>query len=271
MRRISGKTFCRLSRQLSLAALFGSWLIIVAAPAGGEEATTAQPSTAATRAGAAAVQDFTEFLKAEAARAEAATKHESEAIENALKREGDAVEKSLTFFELVVGIAGTILVAGAGFLGWVLAAANRANKTDIQQEVSKQLPSKVAEEIETQFKNTLDRIARLENNVGEAERSLDRQRNAITDLVHWTMGTWPYRHLKSIHDKKVTNGTNEEFLFREDNAFKREMGYLIDNGYLENINLDCFKKGENMLDRLTITEIGRRYIEFRESLTPRPL
>jgi hypothetical protein len=123
-----------------LAALCGGWLLIFAVVASGEEATP-QPSAAGSQGGAAAVQNFTEFLKAEAARAEAATKHDSEVIEHALQRESDAIQHALTFFEYVVGAAGSILVVGAGFLGWVLVRANRASKIEIQQEVSKQLPS----------------------------------------------------------------------------------------------------------------------------------
>jgi hypothetical protein len=252
-------------------ALWGAWPLFAAVIANGEETIAPQPSIAAIQANAGAVQNFTEFLKAEAERAEAVTKHESDVIENALKRESDAVEKTLNFFKLVVAAAGAILVAGAGYLAWVLVAANRASKIDIQQEVSRQLPSKVFEEIETRFKSALDRITTLENNVDEAEKSLDKQRNAITNLIIWTMGEWPYNHLKSIYDMKARNSPNEAFKFQSNDAFKRELGYLIDNGYICNINLDEFKDTEPILHKLTLTDTGRRYVEFRESLAPKPL
>jgi hypothetical protein len=43
------------------------------------------------------------------------------------------------------------------------------------------------------------------------------------------------------------------------------MGFLIDNGFIENINLDLFKGGQNILDQLTVTEAGRLLISLRES------
>ena len=51
------------------------------------------------------------------------------------------------------------------------------------------------------------------------------------------------------------------------NAFKRELGFLIDNGFIENINLDLFEGGQNILDKLTITEAGRLLIALRENRT----
>ena len=134
-----------------------------------------------------------------------------------------------------------------------------------------QLTARVAEEIEARAKSTLERIATLESNIGNAEQSLGKQRKAIRDLVHWTMGYWPYNHLRVINDMKIRGNPNDRFEFRSENAFKRELGFLIDNGYLENINLDSFQDRENMLDKLTVTDAGRHYLAFRESLAPKPL
>ena len=240
-----------------LAAICGGWLSFVAFVAAAEEPMPAQPAGAATQTGAAALQNFTEFLKAEAARAETATKHDSEIIEHALKHQSDAIGNALVFFEYVVGTAGVILVAGAGLLGWLLKAASRATRTDIEREVRAQLKARVAEEIEARAKSTLDRIVTLERNIVDAEGSLGKQRNTITNLVHWTMGYWPHHHLKAINDMKI-RGNSARFEFQDQNAFKRELGFLIDNGYLENINLDEFRPGDNMLDRLVVTDACAR-------------
>jgi hypothetical protein len=60
-------------------ALSGTRLFLFTVSAIGEESATPQSSSAAAQANAAALQSFTELFKAEAARSEEATKHESEA------------------------------------------------------------------------------------------------------------------------------------------------------------------------------------------------
>ena len=65
----------------------------------------------------------------------------------------------------------------------------------------------------------------------------------------------------------MKNDSNQEFIFQNQNAFKRELGFLIDNGFIENINLDLFEGGQNILDKLTITEAGRLLIALRENRT----
>jgi hypothetical protein len=42
------------------------------------------------------------------------------------------------------------------------------------------------------------------------------------------------------------------------------LGFLIDNGLIQNINLDSFADRENIFDKLIITEAGKRYITLRE-------
>ena len=56
-------------RLLRLAAIFSCWLSFAGFVAAAEEPMPAEPTGAAAQAGAAALQNFTEFLKAEAARA----------------------------------------------------------------------------------------------------------------------------------------------------------------------------------------------------------
>lgn len=129
----------------------------------------------------------------------------------------------------------------------------------------------MADEIETRARSTLERIGTLEKNIGDAEQSLGKQKDTITNLVHWTLGYWPHHHLKAINDMKARGDHHNKFEFDDQNAFKRELGFLIDNGYLENINLDQFKQGDDILDRLTVTDAGKHYLTVRESLSPTPL
>jgi hypothetical protein len=76
----------------------------------------------------------------------------------------------------------------------------------------------VTEAIDAEIKTTVARIARrgseaeeelskqlgrAKDRVSEAEKRLDEQREVITDLVTLTIGQFPYRYLKSIHDKQT--------------------------------------------------------------------
>jgi hypothetical protein len=229
-----------------IAAFSAGWLLAVTADASGQEATAPQPQITAPQAGTAALQSFTDFLKAEAVRAEAATKHESEVIESAL-----------TTFKWIVGVVGALVLAGATVGGWMMAAWNRTTITGIfQDEIKAQVEARFRV-VDSEITNTLTRTVAL------AEK-LNKQQDMITKLVTMTTGVFPYAYLKDIYNKKIGKDPNQEFIFQDGNAFKREMGFLVDNGFIENVNLDFFKEKENILDKLIITEAGKLLIGLRE-------
>jgi hypothetical protein len=233
-----------------IAALSGAWLFAVTVGASGEEAMTPQPPSVATQAGAAAVQNFTEFLKAEAARAQEATRHDSEVIEHAL-----------TTFKWIVGVVGALVLAGATVAGWMMAAWNRTTITGIfQDEIKTQVQARFRE-VDSEITRTLTRVVALTD-------ELSKQQDIIAKLVTMTTGVFPYAYLKDIYNKKMKKDPNQVFIFQDQNAFKRELGFLIDNGFIENINLDLLEGGHNILDKLTITEAGRLLIALRENRTP---
>ena len=45
-----------------------------------------------------------------------------------------------------------------------------------------------------------------------------------------------------------------------------EINFLIDSGYLENVELSGFQDYSNILDKLKVTRTGERYVEFRENI-----
>jgi hypothetical protein len=262
--------FRRQRHRLFAAALGAGWLLGSVAGAAGAEAPAPQsPSETSQASVAAAVQSFTELLKAEAARSEEATKHEREVI-----------ERALTQFTWIVGIVGGILLAGAGLLGWAIKAWSRASKADIEKEVKRQIRDTVMETIESQLKATQMRLAGIDreaeafgkrldearNRVGAAEDRLEEQRDTIKDLVALTVGPFPYSYLKSIYDKKTGQDSVQEFILQEGASFKREMNFLIDSGYLENLDLSSFPDNSNILDKLAVSDKGKLYVKFREQL-----
>jgi hypothetical protein len=282
-------------RLLSLAAILSCWLSFAGFVAAAEEPMSAQPAGAAAQAGAAALQNFTEFLKAEAARAEAATKHESEIIDDSLKRQSDAIksesdtiERIFSAFQWAVGITGLLLLAGAAYLGHIMEVASRTTKTDIETEVKAQLHAtvadevraqlhgKVTEEIESHAKNTHRRIEDFETNTIDRARMMEaniverlgKQVDSIMNYFDLTMGTWPSHHLKTIYEKKIGKNSDSTFVFHDQDGFKSELGFLINKGYLhlDNTSLDKFKEGDNMLDKLIVTHTGKQYLDLREKL-----
>jgi hypothetical protein len=206
-------------------------------------------------------ENFAEFLKAE----EQATKHA-----------GDVVERSLTAFTWIVGVVGGLLVAGAALLGWAIQHWSRANKTDIQKEVEKQLKSEVVKAIESEIAATKRRIEQIGQDASEFSKQLEEARNqvlpaldtqqkTINQLIILTMGQYPYDYLKSIYNKKEGFDPKREFLWQQQPAFKREMGFLLDHGYLENIGLEQFTDQENIIDKLILTEAGKLYVKLRQA------
>ena len=218
-------------------------------------------------------RNFAEFLKAQATRSEEATRFEREVIQHAL-----------TVFTWIVGVVGALLVAGAALLGWAMAAWSRASKTDIEMEVKKQLPGHVTEVIGKEIKATRDRIGKLDEEAGQVAKELEEakgrvagtedqlkeQGDTITKLYALALGAFPYNYLKSIYDKKTGTDRNQEFTLQEGSSFKREINFLIDLGYLENIDLSRIADNSNILSKLAITEAGEQYIKFRESLPAKP-
>jgi hypothetical protein len=247
---------------LGVAVVSVVWLWAAVAAVKAQEATTSAPSNTTTQAATFAAQTFADFLKAE----ELATKHTS-----------DVIEQTLTAFEWIIGIVGAILISGAGLFAWALRTGNIADKKQMLEE----LRTRVTETIDREIGTTLTRVAQrgkeaeqeLSNQLDQArgkiaaaENALKEHGDIILDLVAFTVGQWPYNHLKAIYDKKTGLLPDKEFKFHEyPSSFKREIGFLIDNGYLQNINLDEFKDGDEMFDMLTITKAGEAYIRFRES------
>jgi Caspase domain len=126
-----------------------------------------------------------------------------------------------------------------------------------QQSITTQLLSE-QQSITTQLQN----IAR------QVEEQQEINRQLITIL---SRSSFPYAYLKDIYNMKMKADPDQEFLFQDQRAFKRELGFLIDNGFIENINLELFRDKENILDKLTITDAGREYVALNEGFTSKRL
>jgi hypothetical protein len=182
------------SSHFFLVAMSLVWLFAASIGAQGEESRTSQSPSVTMQADGAVAQNFAEFLKAE----EQATKHAS-----------DIIEHALAVFTWIVGVVGGLLVSGAALLGWAIALWSRASKTDIQDEVKKQLQGRVTEAIELESKETQRRITQLsketdeftaqlaeaKNRVNLAENTLSKQQDTINKLVIYSLAEIIYREL----------------------------------------------------------------------------
>ena len=123
--------------------------------------------------------NFTDFLKAEAARAQEATRHDSEVIEHAL-----------TTFKWIVGVVGALVLAGASAAGWMMAAWNRTTITGIfQREIKAQVEARFRE-VDSEIRRTLTRVVGLTD-------ELSKQQDTIAKLITMTTGVFPYVYLKA--------------------------------------------------------------------------
>ena len=141
------------------------------------------------------------------------------------------------------------------------------------------------ETIDSEIKTTHERVARLrkdaeavskqlaeaKDRVAVTEGRLNEQKDTITELVGLTLGPYPYNYLKSIYNKKTGQDPDPTFILQPGSSFKRELNFLIDSGYLENVELSRFPDKSDIIDELKISKAGELYLKFRESLSDRPL
>lgn len=111
-------------------------------------------------------QNFADFLKAE----ELATKHAN-----------DVIEHALTIFTWIIGVVGSLLIAGAALLGWAIARWNRISKTDIQNEVRTRLQAGVAQGIESGMNDVQNRVNRAMSQINEVETRANTFEGTLTN------------------------------------------------------------------------------------------
>jgi len=99
-------------------------------------------------------------------------------------------------------------------------------------------------------------------------KELDRQQRIIQDLVVFSMSASIFDHLRALYHRKRHG---EEYLYRNNPPFQREMYYLRDNGYIRPvresfIDFGSHLDGRDLVQELDLTPIGNFYVEERERL-----
>jgi hypothetical protein len=107
-----------------------------------------------------------------------------------------------------------------------------------------------------------DRVSRQEEKLNEQQESLQRQQHVINQLVTYSMAEYVYRHMRYIYAGKRSSSP-AEYLFRKNPAFEHDLRFLRDHGYIEFIEIDNLRDGDNLVKKVDLTPVGNFYVELR--------
>ena len=98
--------------------------------------------------------------------------------------------------------------------------------------------------------------------VAAQEQKIRAQQEVINQLVIYSMSQLIYQHLRGIYNA-TKNGT--EYLFQGDHeAFRRDLRFLRDHGYLEHFHVNELKDRQNLASFIRLTPTGEFYVYLRE-------
>jgi hypothetical protein len=101
--------------------------------------------------------------------------------------------------------------------------------------------------------------------VEQIERKLDEQRRILDDLILYSMAFYIYEKLKYLHLGTLDpTGPYSEYKYVKDEPFDHDLRYLRDHGYLEHVLIEDLVPGENLVGRLKVTEMGKRFVNLKE-------
>ena len=111
------------------------------------------------------------------------------------------------------------------------------------------------------------KIEQLEKKVNEQAAQLDAQRKILDDLALYSMAFYFYDKLKYLALGTTTEyrSTLGEYKYVQNEAFDHDLRYLRDHGYLELFQISQLVPGENLVGKLIVTEMGRRFVELKEA------
>jgi hypothetical protein len=102
--------------------------------------------------------------------------------------------------------------------------------------------------------------------VKRQEEQLNEQQKIITQLVIYSMSGYIFELLARLYHGNRDGG---EYLFRDDEAMKRDLRYLRDHGYLEHFYIGYLNDGENLIGKIRLTPVGNFLVELREPFQAR--
>jgi len=101
--------------------------------------------------------------------------------------------------------------------------------------------------------------------VEQLEKKIDEQRRMLDDLILFSMAFHIYEKLKYLALGSLDpTGPFREYKYRRNEAFDHDLRYLRDHGYLEHFQIGDLAESENLVGRLTVTEMGQRFVKLKE-------
>jgi hypothetical protein len=89
----------------------------------------------------------------------------------------------------------------------------------------------------------------------ELEKKLDDQQEVINQVVLFSMAHHLFRHLTELHARSKTN---EEYLFRSNEIFKRDLLFLRDHGFIESTRPGHYLNIDDLVGERTRCHSGRQ-------------
>lgn len=116
----------------------------------------------------------------------------------------------------------------------------------------------IAQTVETQEQ----RLQAQGSLVAAQQEQLEHQQNIINKIVLYSMSHLIFQHLAGIHHAAEKGG---EYLFQGNlDAFRRDLRFLRDHGYLHHFHVNELQDGQNLATSLRLTPNGLFYVELRE-------
>ena len=105
---------------------------------------------------------------------------------------------------------------------------------------------------------------KIVHEVQQQRQQLDAQQEIVNRLVIFSMSHLIFQHLQGIYHSSRSGG---EYLFQGDlEAFRRDLRYLRDNGYLHHFHVRELHQGQNLAEVLRLTPVAEFYVDLREKL-----
>ena len=111
------------------------------------------------------------------------------------------------------------------------------------------------------------KIEQLERKVSEQSALIDEHRRMLDDLTLYSMAFYIYDKLKYLHlgTLQAYRSRFGEYNYVRNEVFDHDLRYLRDHGYLELFQISDLTPGENLVGKLQVTEMGRRFVELKEA------
>ncbi len=105
------------------------------------------------------------------------------------------------------------------------------------------------------------RFRQVEKKVKEQEKQLNAQNEIIAQLVVYSVAWYIFELLSQLYHRAREGG---EYLYRDNEAMKRDLRFLRDHGYLEHFTISELRDGQDLVTTLTLTPVGNFLVELRE-------